>query len=79
MYTINVGKVFLNYSGHWRVDVLNNEEGIEAEVMGKSTDNSSGGPGFNFQHPQSSSQLSITLVSWDLTHSCGHYGHQECT
>lgn len=29
------------------------------------------GPAFNFQHPQSSSQLTVTLVPWDSTPSSG--------
>jgi hypothetical protein len=40
----------------------------------ESTDCSSRGPGFNSQHPQSSSQLSVTPVPGDLipshTHIC---------
>lgn len=36
------------------------------------------GPGFNFQHPHSSSQLTVTLAPWDSTPSSGVSEYEIC-
>ena len=44
----------------------------------KSTRSSSGGPGFNCQHPHRGSKLSVNLISGDPMSSSGLHGHQAC-